>query len=434
MKTSKETILSGSFTYLVDQFALCFPEYRRSIFKILLTSFLTGTHRRNVWQIYERFKQLLLTSSITRRRLYGFLGSGKLPWQTVKGKVLTTILSLDNQTERVMLALDDTSYGKTGRKISGTQSHFDHAAKINQSKYIFGHCRVVLGVLLKIHGRWACLPVGQKLYAPKSDIGSEGLTKIDMAADLIKTVLQFCTRPVLIVADSWFGNRSLKNHFKSWGRVHLLSRLRSNSALFALPEPSSGKRGRRRKYGERLSSLQYMAKHLPKSVQQVFLYGRQRACSICEMTCMSKAMRCPIKVVIVCRTNSFVALFTTDLTLSAEQMIEFYGARWKIESGFKEIKHEIGALDNQARTHNSVENHFEICCLASSLAWIYAASKTRAPVKNQAANNTNSYSFADVRRMIEKEIGHGPIFEGICPDALKLAGKYILASVFGVAA
>jgi IS4 transposase len=51
-----------------------------------------------------------------------------------------------------------------------------------------------------------------------------------------------------------------------------------------------------------------------------------------------------------------VALFTTDLALSVEQIIEFYGARWKIESGFKELKQEIGSqkshhLADPAQSH-----------------------------------------------------------------------------------
>jgi hypothetical protein len=33
-----------------------------------------------------------------------------------------------------------------------------------------------------------------------------------------------------------------------------------------------------------------------------------------------------------------VALFTTDLSLSIEKVIEFYGVGWKIETGLKEIK------------------------------------------------------------------------------------------------
>ncbi len=37
----------------------------------------------------------------------------------------------------------DITYGKTGKKISGCNIHHDHAAKLNNGKRIFGHCRVV---------------------------------------------------------------------------------------------------------------------------------------------------------------------------------------------------------------------------------------------------------------------------------------------------
>jgi IS4 transposase len=32
------------------------------------------------------------------------------------------------------------------------------------------------------------------------------------------------------------------------------------------------------------------------------------------------------------------------------QMIEFYGARWKIELGFKELKQDMGSQKSQCRT------------------------------------------------------------------------------------
>jgi len=33
-----------------------------------------------------------------------------------------------------------------------------------------------------------------------------------------------------------------------------------------------------------------------------------------------------------------VAFFATDLSLTCEQIVEYYGARWKIEVCFKELK------------------------------------------------------------------------------------------------
>jgi len=46
----------------------------------------------------------------------------------------------------------------------------------------------------------------------------------------------------------------------------------------------------------------------------------------------------PVRVVWVFRKTQWIAMFTTDLELSETQIIEYYGARWKIESGFKELK------------------------------------------------------------------------------------------------
>ncbi len=40
-------------------------------------------------------------------------------------------------------------------------------------------------------------------------------------------------------------------------------------------------------------------------------------------------MKCPVRVIWVYRQTRYVALMTTDLTLSVEQIIEFYGARWR---------------------------------------------------------------------------------------------------------
>ena len=63
--------------------------------------------------------------------------------------------------------------------------------------------------------------------------------------------------------------------------------------------------------------------------------------------CIFGALKCEIRVVFVYYRNFTFPSFTTDLELTSEQMIEYYAARWKIESGFKEIKHEISANDSQ---------------------------------------------------------------------------------------
>jgi IS4 transposase len=46
------------------------------------------------------------------------------------------------------------------------------------------------------------------------------------------------------------------------------------------------------------------------------------------------------------------------------QIIEYYGACWKIEVGFKELKQDIGSQKNQCRNGLAVTNHLSFCMMA----------------------------------------------------------------------
>ncbi len=60
-------------------------------------------------------------------------------------------------------------------------------------------------------------------------------------------------------------------------------------------------------------------------------------------------------------------------------MIEYYAVRWKIESGFKDIKHEIGGLDSKCRNQLSVENHFDFCSFATIFTLLYCSKLDHVP-------------------------------------------------------
>ena len=144
---------------------------------------------------------------------------------------------------------------------------------------------------------------------------------------------------------------------------------------------------------------------------------------------MHKGFKMPVKIVLVYMKSRVFPILSTDTTLTAQEMIEHYSARWKIESGFKELKHEIGALDNQARKKESVENHFELCCMAVTMTWIYAMKREKAPAKR--LQNLRTFTFSDIREEIRKEYTDKSInFNGVCSKTLKRAGNIILNSFF----
>jgi len=115
---------------------------------------------------------------------------------------------------------------------------------------------------------------------------------------------------------------------------------------------------------------------------------------------MLKTLKCPVRVVWIYRKTQWVALFSTDLTLSVQQIIEYYGARWKIEAAFKELKRDIGSAETQTRHPNAVMNHLHFCMMATSVAWIYASRLAKTPNRRHVVKGRNHFAFSDVRRSV----------------------------------
>jgi len=149
-----------------------------------------------------------------------------------------------------------------------------------------------------------------------------------------------------------------------------------------------------------------------------FLYGKRRDVLVSSTEIMLKTLRCPVRVVFVYRRTQWIALFTTDLSLSVKQMIEFYGARWKIESGFKEIKRDIGSNNSQTRNAQSVMNHLNFCMMAVTITWLYAIKLENTIGRRHMVRGRNSFAFSDVRHIIAWVVlSEG--FDGLCAKKIK---------------
>jgi len=106
---------------------------------------------------------------IRKKRYYTFMASPKIPWKGLWSRVWHMIP--DPETNgRLLIALDDFINPKTGKKIFGCARVFDHAAKVNQSKYPWAQNVVSIGLLKMIKGRWACLPLKHRFYHLKKEI------------------------------------------------------------------------------------------------------------------------------------------------------------------------------------------------------------------------------------------------------------------------
>ncbi|MCK5355336.1 MAG: transposase [Methyloprofundus sp.] len=403
---------------------------RASLFVYTLLSIIvpfTSSMTSNLWRCLET----LFGIEIKTKRFYTFMASSTLPWAGL-WKTVWGLIPSPETDGRIVVALDDFINPKVGKSIFGCESIFDHAAKANQSTYPWAQNIVSVGLLKQVKGRWACLFLDFRFYLPKKTIEAKKetakmrgtvvpfQTKLTQAGNmLIEIAEHFSTVPVLAVMDSWFGNDSLwKPVRKIIGkRFHILSRLRCNNVLYDWPGKSKpGQRGRHRKYGQRLGSATELAKTAQKEANVYFvnLYGKQRKARAYDRVVMLKTLKRPVRVVWVFRQTRWIALFTTDLELSVTQIIEYYGARWKIESGFKELKQDIGSQKSQCRNAQAVTNHLNFCMMATTMTWIYAARLKANPERRHKVKGRASFAFSDVRRIIA-EAALNDDFHRVCP-------------------
>lgn len=194
----------------------------------------------------------------------------------------------------------------------------------------------------------------------------------------------------------------------------------------AIPQPTGRRAGRPRQYGQRLGNSAQLAATMRAQAKAYTLhvYGGLREVVADEHVVMLKTLRRRVRIVWVYRRTQWVALVSTDLGLSLEQIVEFYSARWKIEAGFREIKQEIGSAQTQTRNPDAVVNHLHCCMAATTITWIYAARMRKAPIRRYASRKTTEYALADVRRALAKRIeieGFGiDCHDGRKPDRIPL--------------
>lgn len=425
-------ILKDLLTPLQEQFSNTTQGQKRKVWFAYTLLAMIIPFTSSITSNLLRALRTLFGLEITSQRYYAFMASSVLPWQSLWKQMWSSIP--EPATDGLIIAaLDDSINPKSGKKIFGCGNFHNHATKDNQSSYPWSQCIVAVGLLKRVKDRWACLPLSFRFYMMVKDIKAKSVTaqrkgqtvefesKMEQAAVMLLDIQKHFKQRVLAVSDSWFGNNGLWSRIgRGEWQIDLLSRLRTNIILYdfapTLPAGKKAPRGRKRKYGSRLGSVDDLAKKYWDMAEtySVFLYGKQRDVQVYSQDIMLKTLKCPVRVVWVFRRTRYIALFTTDLTLSVEQIIEYYGARWKIESGFKEIKQEIGSSKTQTRNADAVNNHLHFCMMATTLIWIYADKLQKMPDRKYKIKGRASFAFSDVRRIMTEAI-LDPDLKSICP-------------------
>jgi putative transposase len=128
--------------------------------------------------------------------------------------------------------------------------------------------------------------------------------------------------------------------------LHLISTLRYNSALyFPYDGPYCG-RGPRRKYGQKVDY-----QHIPSTYLQATSIEKEIKTQVYQMPLWHKKFAELLNVVVIFKTNlhthktAHVVLFSSDLTLRYDLLIDYYRLRFQLEFNFRDAKQYWGLED-----------------------------------------------------------------------------------------
>jgi len=340
---------------------------------------------------------------------------------------------------RLVLLVDDTLVRKTGPKIDGVGLFRDMVRSALSSKLVTARGLNVVVLSLRLYPPWRgeplALPVGVRLHR------KHGPTPTDLAADMLKQVARWLpTRDFWLVADGAY-SRLLRLGLP---RTHVVTRLRSNAALYALPPPRRPhQRGRPRKKGERLpvpnalaSASATWAPHvvgLRRHRRDRDLYARRVLWyETCQTPVLMVAARDPQGV------DDELYLATSDVDAPPAQVLSLYADRWAIEESFRDLKQSLGAEDPQCRVKPGPERAVALAGWVYSAAWIwflaqwdgqhaYWPDRPWYPAKQVP-------SFADVLAALRRELWATRLFDTTTPAELQRENVRDLLEVLALAA
>ena len=323
----------------------------------------------------------------------------------------------------IVLALDDTLCRKRGLHLFGAGMHHDPLLSSKKMKLVsWGHVWVVVTLVIRLPA-WAptkifSLPIAFRLYrnrqgnnkgkkkkeqdtrsrcprkrknkqnktknAKKNDkhkkkpvaVVETHRTRPELGLELLCLLAKaFPNRTFVVTADSLYGGESVLSKLPA--NVHGLSRVHPGGALYAPAPAPTGKRGRQRKKGERLSSMADWAADATAWTPLKFdQYGLHAGVSVkTRQGLYYTAGKDRLLTFVLVRDDTgkrpLSIFYCTLLDWTATQILSTYASRWSIEVAFENGKQMLGFEDPANRLPKAVQRTAPMAMLLVSLVTLW---------------------------------------------------------------
>jgi len=387
--------LPGSLMELLEEFRPCFTAPTFMTFVLLAAGLVARPARRTVCGMLAGAG---LGGVWHHSRAHRFFSAARWSADAVGLVVLWLVTGyLVPAGAPVVIAVDDTLFRRSGRKVDGAHWAYDgsrRAAPGCSAPLSRGNTFVVAAVVVSLPflARPAALPVAARLWR------KGGPAKTRLARELIELIAAAPGRrgrALHVVADIAYVCSELRSLPAG---VTLTGPLVSRASLYEVhPELDNpllwrNRRGRPRSRGERIGTPAQLAAATPGIPATVTRYGKQALVTIREHRCLWPGVyrSRPVRVIIVTDrvpAKPGIMLVTTDMTAPAAALVTRYASRWAIEVAFSDAKAVTGAGEARNRTPRAVERTVPFALFTQSIVitWYHLAGHRPSVVRSRRA-------------------------------------------------
>ena len=301
-----------------------------------------------------------------------------LPWTELLVKFFAT--HLFNPPHEYILAGDETVVSKAGKQTFGVERFFSGL----KGKVIRGVSFFVLSVVDTKERKSYPLMVKQTIKSesekkprkspPKKRKGGKGRgkgsrnrdkTALKLSPELLRIngmlvlfgqLVKHFVKVKYLAMDGHFGHPQAVLMAQASG-LELISKLRKDAALYEKYDGFYGGRGARKKYGTRLKYDLLPNKYFRHSEREGDVITNYY-----QGVFLHKEFGSELNAVIIVKINlktkklGHAILFSSDVELNWEKLVDYYSLRFQIEFNFRDAKQHFGLEDFMTTTKVGVEN------------------------------------------------------------------------------
>lgn len=247
---------------------------------------------------------------------------------------------------RTVCLADGLKVAKEGKKMPGVKKLHQQSQNNSKSEYIMGHSFQAISLLVSGPAQcFAAVPLISRIHEGLLWSRNCKRTLLDKMARLFLEVAAHLEQPLILVADAYYASRKIILPLLKKGH-HLVTRLRITAVAYhRAPKPKEPKPGRPRFYGEKVR-MRDLAKDTEAFITaESPVYGESGVeLAYRYIDLLWKPIgRMARFVIVIHPTRGMVLLLSSDTAMSPLDIIALYGYRFKIEVGFRQALHVIGA-------------------------------------------------------------------------------------------